>query len=380
MFEEAPEDNADKPSYLQENSTIIKTQSRKAQPMLSLPFFIPFTSFADLNFINVLSSVLLYLEGITNVPEVYECQKKITGVCNGCGNCKTSLHEMKEQAYFYLDTMCGRSSLRCHFDATLTEMQQWLDERNGCGNQETVDFLFGFVGYDYRISADAATFPYEIRTSLENNRPVIARVSGEHGRFRVIIGMDGDTLLEPNYTPSQNLPICGVAYDEIQEVYLIGDQIPRKYTERDGLERIRKIMKYNESAGLWDEYQEKMGWWFGGMENIPPQERKVRMNRTSDTMWHTFNCHNFAEVFRHRSSDALKDPAYDEIQNIINPSYGYTHDLAWSLIGWNDIIDWTEPHIGIIIGYAEAIQLILWRIQQNDREVLAAVQRTLAQL
>lgn len=347
--------------------------------MLSLPFSIPFTGFSDLDFISVLSSVLLYLEGKTEASDDYECQKKMTGVCSGCGNCKNTLHNIQEQTYFYLDTMSGRSSLRCHFDGTPTEMQTWLNENDGCGNAETIDFLFGFIGYDYRTVTDAAAFADEIQRSIEKNRPVIARASGSHGRFRVIIGIDGDTLMEPDYNGAQNLSGQGITYKELRELYIIGDTVPRRYTEYDGLKRIQKIMEYNESAGLWDEYQQKMGW-YGGMEGISPEERSFRMKRTADTMWHTFNCHNFAEVFRHRSSDALKKPAYDEIQSIINPAFGYTHDLAWSLIGWNDAIDWIHPHIGIIIGYAEAIQLILWRIQQNDRDVLSAVKRTLGKL
>ena len=31
-----------------------------------------------------------------------------------------------------------------------------------------------------------------------------------------------------------------------------------------------------------------------------------------DTMWHTFNCHNFAEVFRYRTIEELKPPMFDD--------------------------------------------------------------------
>lgn len=347
--------------------------------MLSLPFAIPFTGFSNLDFISVLSSVTLYLEGRTAGSNDYDCSRETTGNCTGCGNCKNSLHNIHEQTYFLLDTMSGRSSLRCRFDGTQTEMQEWIDEKDGCGSADTVDFLFGFIGYNYRIVTDSSDFTDEIRASIENNRPVIARVSGSHGRFRVIIGQDGSTLVEPNYTGAQNLPEHGVTYGEIELLYIIGEKITRQFTEKDGLKRIEKIMEYNESAGLWDKYQQKMGW-YGGMDSIEPKERAVRMKRTADTMWHTFNCHNFAEVFRNRITDDLKKPEYDEIQQIINPAYGYTHDLAWSLIGWNDATDWVKPHIGIVIGYAEAVQLILWRIQQNDRDVLAAVKKTLEKI
>ena len=343
--------------------------------MKNLNFSIPFTGFSDLDFISVLSSVVLYLENVTGSSD-YDCPRETTGSCTGCGNCKKSINGIHEQTYFLLDTMCGRSSLRCRFDDTPTEMQEWIDEKDGCGSADNIDFLFGFIGYDYRIVTDKAAFADEIARSIEQNRPVIARVSGSHGRFRVITGQDGDKLIEPDYEGAQNLPEQGITYAEIERLYIIGEKIPRRFTETDGLKRIGKIMEYNEAAGLWDEYQQKMGW-YGGMDSIAPEERSTRMKRTADTMWHTFNCHNFAEVFRYRITDTLKQPEYDEIQKIINPSYGYTHDLAWSLIGWNDVTDWVSPHIGIVIGYAEAVQLILWRIQQNDRDVLAAVKRAL---
>lgn len=347
------------------------------QKMKKLPFYIPFTGFSDLDFISVLSSVTLYLEGVVGA-DGYDCPKEADGNCTGCGNCKNSLDNIKEQTYFLLDTMCGRSSLRCRFDGTQTEMQEWIDEKDGCGSADNIDFLFGFIGYDYRIVTDRTAFSGEIRQSLENSRPVLARVNGSHGRFRVIIGQDGDKLFEPNYKTAQNLPENGITYGDIQCLYIIGEKISRRFTENDGLKRIEKIMEYNDNAGLWDEYQQKMGW-YGGMDCLAPEERAVRMKRTADTMWHTFNSHNFAEVFRNRITDELKKAEYDEMQNIINPSYGYTHDLAWSLIGLSDDIDWVNPR-GNVCGYAEAVQLILWRIQQNDRDLLAAVKRALGKV
>ena len=346
--------------------------------MKKLGFAIPFTGFSDLDFISVLSSVVLYLENVIG-SSGYDCLRKNTGNCNGCGNCKKSINGIHKQTYFLLDTMCGRSSLRCRFDRTQTEMQEWIDEKDGCGSADNIDFLFGFIGYDYRVVVDKASFADEITCSLEHNRPVIARVTGSYGRFRVITGQDADRLIEPDYKGAQNLPEQTITYDEIERLYIIGEKIPRRFTEKDGLKRIERIMEYNETAGLWDEYQQKMGW-YGGMDVIPPEERAARMKRTADTMWHTFNSHNFAEVFRYRITDTLKQPEFDEIQKIINPSYGYTHDLAWSLIGWNDVTDWVKPHGGIVIGYAEAVQLILWRIQQNDRDVLAAVKRVLEKI
>ena len=348
--------------------------------MNKLNFDIPFSGFSNLDFINVLASTLLYLEGVHTAETDYDCAKQSTGQCSGCRNCHNTLPATQEKTYFLLDTMCGRSSLRCRFDGTPTEMQRWIGETaaDDCGTDATVDFLFGYIGYDYRMVTGTSVFASEIRNSLDRNRPVIARVGGSHGLYRVIIGQDGSALLEPSYAAAQNLPRQPVTYGDLEALYLIGEKIPRRFTEKDGLVRIVKVMEYNAAAGLWEEYEQKMGW-YGGMDGTSVEEHAARMKRTADTMWHTFNSHNFAEVFRYRCSDELKAPAIDELQQNMN-TYGYTHDLAWSLIGMNDIIKWDGQHGGIIIGYAEAIQLILHQIRENDKMVLDIVKRTLKRL
>jgi hypothetical protein len=103
------------------------------------------------------------------------------------------------------------------------------------------------------------------------------------------------------------------------------------------------------------------------------------MKRVADTMWHTFNSHNFAEVFRYRTCDELKNPAFDDIcERIGAPIYGYTHDLAWALIGLNDRLDWLPYHNEYACGWAETVELTLARIKQNDVEALNRIERALA--
>ncbi len=350
--------------------------------MLKRKYDIPFSGFADLDFINVLASVLLYTENVAiNTDGEYACAKLSEGTCNGCGNCRGRLAKLQEDVYFLLDTMCGRSSLRCRFDGIPTEMQKTIGETDAddCGTADNVDFLFGYIGYDYRVVTECAAFTEEICASLESDCPVIARVGGNHGRYRVIVGIDRDTPAEPDYAGTQNLPETGITYADIECLYIISGKSTRRFTEKDGLQRIVRVMESNERSGLWDEYERLMGW-YGGMEGCSEKEWAARMHRTAETMWHTFNSHNFAEVFRHRISAELKDGVFDEIQSIVNPTYGYTHDLAWSLIGLNDVIPWGQQHIGITIGYAEMLQLVLGRIHENDKQVLAAVKRTLEKM
>ena len=53
------------------------------------------------------------------------------------------------------------------------------------------------------------------------------------------------------------------------------------------------------------------------------------IRKMANAQWHTFNSHNFAEVFRYRTYEELQNPASNEIcKKIGGPCYGYTHDLA----------------------------------------------------
>ncbi len=99
------------------------------------------------------------------------------------------------------------------------------------------------------------------------------------------------------------------------------------------------------------------------------------MKRVSDTMWHTFNSHNFAEVFRQRSVEELKKPELDDIcRKIGGPYYGYTHDLAWALIGLEECADWTKHAAGY---FGEMIDLTIRQIQKNDIAVLEEIKRAI---
>lgn len=52
---------------------------------MNLNFTIPFWGFSNPDFINVLSSVVLYLEGKTEDSSDYNCAKDTTGQFTGCG-------------------------------------------------------------------------------------------------------------------------------------------------------------------------------------------------------------------------------------------------------------------------------------------------------
>jgi len=148
-------------------------------------------------------------------------------------------------------------------------------------------------------------------------------------------------------------------------------------------------MEYNANENLWGGYTEKIGLYTSdSLNNCNADEKKTRMNRVAETMWHTFNCHNFAEVFRkyRDGSDAtvydsindmkkLRDPALKELwDKISGPCFGYTHDLAWALIGLDECADWSKFAAGY---FGEMIELTLAQIAKNDMVALEAVKRAI---
>jgi hypothetical protein len=273
-----------------------------------LQFKIPFTGFSWMGFINAFTSVYMFVDGISGDDD-YDSKKKRGEPCDGCGNCRNSTDKLQEQRYHMLDTMTGRSSLRCRFDGTPTEMQALIGDSEVCDDEleYTTNFLFGFAGYEYRrVTEDFLT---EIKASVDAGKPAIAYLKDTSNTpCRVIIGYDSDALIEPDYTNAQNKPETAVTLDEIAALYVFGEKITPKYTVKDGLERIVRVMEYNEREKLWDDYIERIHWYGGtnGMNSVSPEECAARWKRVNSTMWHTFNTHNFRETFINRVTPELK--------------------------------------------------------------------------
>ena len=323
----------------------------------------------------------MFLENIVGNDD-YECKTKSGEQCDGCGNCQKTTVNLQEQKFFLFDTMCGRSSLRCRFDGELTDMQKLIgeNEEDGCGTNYTVDFLFGFAGYGYKKLSDKSEFKIAIAASIDAGKPVIAKVRSGAGRFRVIVGYDDDTLICPDFHGAQQKPQCAPSLNDLDTVIIVGNKTEPLYTMKDGLLRIKKVMGYNESERLWDTYTEKIGLYTSdSFSNVDLQEKKARMKRVADTMWHTFNCHNFAEVFRHFLCDELRAPTFTEVIKPVggpgNNFHGYTHDLAWALIGLEECADWSKHSAGY---FGEMVELTIRRIAENDEGVLGVVNEMLA--
>jgi len=207
----------------------------------ALSFAVPFTGFSTLDFISCFTSAYVFLENIPLRGGDGRCAQSRGEGCNSCGNCETS-NPMRglEPYHFLFDTMCGRSSLRLHFDGASSEMQKLIGEteENGCGTDYTTDFLFGFAGYEYRKLTAAGGFEAEIAASIDAGRPIIAKVRGGGGRFRVITGYEGDALICPNFINAQQKLDTAPTYHELDTLYIVGKKTEPRYTLKDGLERI----------------------------------------------------------------------------------------------------------------------------------------------
>jgi len=366
----------------------------------TLDFNIPFCGFAGTNFVNCFASVYMFLEGIDIGGSDYACRQLEGKGCNSCGNCAGGggTPISRQEKFFHLfDTMCGRSSLRCRFDGAPTEMQKWTGETkpDSCAPDETIDFLFGFAGYGYRKVTDAAVFKEGIAASIDKGRPVIAKVKAGAWPFRVIIGYEcanlrRNKLLCPSFINAQNPPKRAPKYGELEALYVIGDKIPPRYTLKDGLDRIVKVMEYNQNEKLWEGIEKKIAMYNpDGIDTVGTEEKKARLKRVAETMEYTWNSHNFAEVFRvYRDGDAsvydrvgdmskLRDPALkDGWDQIGGPLYGYTHDLCWAVVGLEQTADWTK-HVYRTGYFGEMVQLALVKIREHDEKALEIIRRVL---
>jgi len=346
-----------------------------------LDFRIPFSGFCSTTFLNCFATAYAFLQS----PELTEREglmcihhagNRCTGCSTDCGVAQSGVTPAIFQArYFFLyDAMSGHSSQRCLFDGTLTEAEKRINESNfyDCGSAETIDFLFGFAGYAYEHISDPARFHASIAAAIDSGMPVLARLIGGEDPWRVLSGYEGDTLIIPDHANAQRKPAAAPGTEEIASLYLFGAKIQPRYTLKDGLERIIRVMEENAAAGVWQSYIDKIGLYVvEGNLALENEERAIRMKRVAETMWHTFNCHNFAEVFRSRDLVELRRAEFDALCKEIGTScYGYTHDLAWALIHLEAQIDWTKHSAHFCCEMAE---LTLRQIAQNDARVLEII-------
>lgn len=361
--------------------------------MKKLDFTVPFSGFASTTFVNCFASVYMYLEKIAppKGPAAL-CNQWLHGQCNSCGNCAHKPQALQERYFFLFDTLCGRSALRLRYDGVRTEADSRINGSCGeaqalydGGGAENIDFLFGLAGYDYHTVTAPCDMHRAVAGSIDAGRPVIVKLRGHGVPFCVLIGYGDDGYRMPDFRAAQAWPERPPREEELEAAYIVDGRRAPRYGLLDGLKRIERVMEENEKAGLWDGYRQKMGTY--GEDSLGqdgPAGRQGRMARLAETMWYTFNCHNFAEVFRGyldggpfaHAFDGMGDMALlgqaslEEALRTISWRYGYTHDLAWSLIGLSECIRWDDwkSHY-----YGDMLEVILRQIKENDEAVLRCV-------
>jgi hypothetical protein len=335
-----------------------------------LEFNIPFSGFADLVFTNCFASVYMYLKDIKGVDE-YECPAREGKGCSGCGNCSHSNGKIQEDYYFLFGTMSGGNSQREKFDRNKREETGDYDSYWNC--DDTVDFLMKLTGYDYNKITD--NFSAIIKNSIDSGKLVFARMKdGSNGRFRVLIGYENDSLIMAEPLGAQKKPANTPTYDEIDYIFVITGKSEPKYNLLDAFKRIEKVMENNFDQKLWDEYIQKFKYWDEKLQDADFEEIKRRFKRVDETMWYTFNCHNFAETFRHRIWEPMKDKRFDNAFKVIDAAYDNTHTRAWQVIGLNQCRDWSKRQYNELEwGYCNCIIMCIEKLREYDKEVLAAV-------
>ena len=326
-------------------------------------FDVPFSGFAGTSFINCFTSTYLFLENISGSAQ--------------------------ERYFFFFDTMCGRSSLRCHYNNWLTPMQKMicdLDFYDG-GSDNNIDFLFGLTGYEYHKLTEITEFNAAVASSIDAGRPVIAKVKTGKWRYRVITGYDDNALICPDYNGAQDKPEQVPAYEEIDALYIFGEKTKQRFIVLDGLKRIRQVMQYNISENLWGSYTDKLGT-YKSYFDADMEERKKRMKRVAETMWHLFSCHNFRETFCFYDSrqdynipgaEQLKKAELAPLWAVIDGypnSYNHTHDLAWGLIALESCADWSRnQHASSYLG--PLAENAITQIAKNDAVVLDCIEKAI---
>jgi len=332
-----------------------------------IDFPYPFTGYNSLTFTNCYASVYMRLEGIVGTDD-YECPKREGKPCDGCGHCSGSTGKMQEAHYFILDTLSGRSSVRPTF----------VDAPDDTDNApETIDFLMGLTGYAYRVVGEGAI--QEAKASIDRGTPALLRMKDPtNGAFRVLTGYEGDCLIVPDPANAQGQPTQPTSADIAQATIVTG-KVPPRFSLLDGLGRIRTVMLRNRDARVWEHCREQFDYWGGKMPDLAFEEIQRRFQRICQMAWYNFNCHNFAETFRQRVWEPLKDPRLDEVCRQIDQSYDNSHTRNWQLIGLYECRDWsTRRYHELEWGYCGCVVQCLEKLQEYDAEVLAAVEQAIA--
>jgi len=221
-------------------------------------FKFPFYRFAGLNFYNCYASVYLFLQGPTVGNVNYNCRAIEGKGCNECWNCAESLQTKSERLMCLFATIFDGfwTTQRDSWSGEKTKIQSELARKHENFENKIsheVDILTNLTGYSFKKITEG--FMGNIVSAIDDGKPVIAKIRNEE-TFRVIIGYDGDALIDPDYRPADS-PVVNSAnpttYESIEYLYLFGKCIPQRYTFLDVLKNMDYVMSSDFAEGLWHD-------------------------------------------------------------------------------------------------------------------------------
>ncbi|MCL2363437.1 MAG: hypothetical protein FWC71_02105 [Defluviitaleaceae bacterium] len=355
----------------------------------SLNFNIQFSNLMKHSFPNCFAAVYVYLEKIFGA-----LPKKCNNGESWCFGCACPDNADPQSVYFVLfDTLCGRSSLYWHFDGTMTNMAARIGDESSagnwsglCGTDYTADFLFGFAGYEYSKIIDTAIFKKSIANSIDADKPVLAERATD-GVFCVITGYDGDVALCTHYhtnqeNNTQEKRTFTLSYDEIKTVYLFGNKVAPRYTLKDGLERITRVIESSFSENVWDNAIDHTNKVLvtptdDEYKNTDADELRAFRNRVTETFTNQFNCHIFDVAFYHlpKAYEEARQPALLDLWDELSKHQARLHSYAFSAGHLNHI---KIANIGLFrIGLAQMFITAIEDIKETHMKMLEVLKRAI---
>jgi len=361
--------------------------------MKKLVFKFPFDRFSGLGFHNCYTSVYLFLQGAAADKTEYYCRAMEGKGCNDCGNCAGSLAAMSETLNNLFAVMTiGHSVTRSSWSGEKTRIQTEIyNEYGDFGNvtDKLVDFVIGFTGYEYKKINEG--FKESVTAAIDAGKPVLAKVikdESSEGPFRVIMGYDGDTLVEPNYMPVADLK-APTAYDNIEFLYVFGEKIPQKYTFLDVLKHVERIMDSDFSEGIWYDFAYKFDYEGEKLWDATAGEMKKRFKRLGDVAdWLSCMSHAMQIAFGDRKmleSLGVNAGRLREMLDVIGHQTHLLHGMGYmenalrnsvNALVMNDGDKWAWEVHGLITSAA----LVLDSIIECDYKILTAIKKAIRML
>ncbi|MCL2604160.1 MAG: hypothetical protein FWD90_06750 [Defluviitaleaceae bacterium] len=355
-----------------------------------LEFKFPFYRFAGLDLCNCYASIYLFLQGVIADNTDYYCQAMTEKSCNDCWKCADSLQEKSER----LNQMFGMifdgrwTTQRDSWTGEKTKIQKELTGKYSDFDVKTMqemDFLTGFTGYNYNKITKG--LKESVISSIDASNPVIAKLKiGEI--FRVIIGYDGDMLVEPDYRPADNAPDTNnpTSYDEIEYLYVFGKKIPQRYSFLDVLKAMENVMGSDFAEGIW--YDIKHNVFSGNACDLSVLEVKKRFSRFYDLMDMMPNRgHSIRLPFGDK--DLLKGLGVDvckyrELVDVIENQGHLLHERGYMLmaistciinLSQNDADNFPWDKLGLVNAAEQIFELLI----DCDMQVLLAIKKAIRQ-